>query len=136
MEMLHTSVAPTPDSRAFQFQKKCYEEVAPDARGWPMLWDKVCRIRWEGFSEAELASIQAPVLIALGDRDFVRLEHAVEAFRLIPAAELAVIPDAGHFALFSEPGRVVPIVKSFLERAGTSIPVANAEAGYRPGETR
>jgi len=136
MEMLHTSVAPTPDSRAFQFQKKCYEEVAPDARGWPMLWDKVCRIRWEGFSEAELASIQAPVLIALGDRDFVRLEHAVETSRLIPAAELAVIPDAGHFALFSEPGRVVPIVKSFLERAGTRIPVANAEAGYRPGETR
>jgi len=136
MEMLHTSIAPTPDSRAFRFQKKCYEEVAPDARGWPTLWNKVRNIRWEGFSKAELASIHAPVLIALGDHDFVRLEHAVESFRLIPAAELAVIPNAGHFALFSEPGRVVPIVKDFLEKSGTSIPVANAEAGYRPGETR
>ena len=61
--------------------------------------------------------IKAPLLIALGDHDFVRLEHAVETFKLIPNAELAVIPDAGHFALFSEQERVIPVVNTLPEKA-------------------
>jgi len=83
-----------------------------------------------------LASIEAPLLIALGDRDFVRVEHAVETARLIPNAELAVVPDAGHFALMSEPERVIPIVKYFLEKTEKRNPVATAGMGYHPGETR
>jgi len=75
-------------------------------------------------------------LIAVGDRDFVRLEHAIETLRRIPNAELAVIPNAGHFALFSEPERVIPVVEHFLARPAKDIPVATAEMGYRPGETR
>jgi hypothetical protein len=47
-----------------------------------------------------------------------------------------VIPDAGHFALFSEYERVIPVVKHFLEKPETKIPIATAEMGYRPGETR
>ena len=96
--MLRTSVAPTPDARSFQFQRENYKKVAPDPDYWPKFWGKVCSIQWGGFSNEELASIKAPVLIAVGDHDFVRLEHAVETFKLIPNAELAVIPDAGHFA--------------------------------------
>jgi pimeloyl-ACP methyl ester carboxylesterase len=34
MEMLRTSVAPTPDSRAFQFQRENYKKVAPDPDYW------------------------------------------------------------------------------------------------------
>ena len=110
--------------------------MAPDPDAWPPIFDKLGRIRWDGFSNDELASIQAPMLIALGDRDFVRLEHALETVRLIPNAELAVIPSASHFALFSEQERVIPIVKHFLEKAEKSLPLATAETGYQPGETR
>ena len=134
--MLRFSVTPTPDSRGFQYLKEKYKQVAPDPAYWPKCWEKVAAIRWAGFSNAELAEIKAPVLIALGDRDFVRLEHAVESFRLIPNAELAVIPDAGHFALFSEPERVVPMVAHFLGKPDRKIPVATAEMGFHPGETR
>ncbi|PWB67452.1 MAG: hypothetical protein C3F14_02140 [Deltaproteobacteria bacterium] len=84
----------------------------------------------------ELNSARAPVLIVLGDHDFVRLEHAVETFKRIPNAELAVIPDAGHYVLFSEQERVVPIIKHFLEKPGRKIPIATAGTGYQPGETR
>lgn len=136
MKMLHTSAAPGPDSPAFQFQREHYRKVAPDPDCWPGLWDKVAGIRWEGFPADHLGSLKAPVLIALGDRDFVRLEHAVETFRRIPCAELAVIPNAGHFALFSEPERVIPVIEDFLKAAGRNTPVATAETGYRPGETR
>lgn len=136
IEMLRTSAVPSPDSAAFRFQREHYRKVAPDPDYWPRFWDKVRSIPWEGFPEDQLASLQAPVLIALGDRDFVRLEHAVETFRRIPGAELAVIPNAGHFALFSEPERVIPVIADFLKASGREIPVATAETGYQPGKTR
>jgi hypothetical protein len=63
-------------------------------------------------------------------------EHAVETVKLIANAELAVIPSASHFVLFSEQERVIPIVKHFLEKPQKSIPLATAETGYHPGETR
>ncbi len=68
--------------------------------------------------------------------DFVRLEHALETFQLIPNAKLAVIPDAGHFALFSEQNRMIPVVENFLEKPEKKIPIATAETGYHPGESR
>ena len=136
MEMLRFNVPPTPDSGCFQFQKEHYKKVAPDPGYWPKFWGKVLSIQWGGFSNEELASIKAPVLIALGDHDFVRLEHAVETRKLIPNAELAVIPDAGHFALFSEQERVIPLVEKFLERPEQKIPIATAETGYQPGKSK
>jgi pimeloyl-ACP methyl ester carboxylesterase len=83
-----------------------------------------------------LASIKAPVLIIQGDHDFVRLEHSVETVKLIPHAELAVIPNASHFALSSEQERVIPIIRHFLEKPEKQIPLATANVGYHPGETR
>jgi pimeloyl-ACP methyl ester carboxylesterase len=135
-EILRPKVAPTPDSSGIQFQRENFKKVAPDPDYWPKIWGKVCSNQWGGFSNEELASIKAPVLIALGDHDFVRLEHAVETFRLIPNAELAVIPDAGHFALFWEQKRVIPVVEHFLEKPEKKIPFATTETGYQPGETR
>jgi hypothetical protein len=73
-------------------------------------------IQWRGFSNEEPARIEAPVLIAVGNQDFVRLEHAIETFRRIPNAELAVIPNAGDFALFSGHERVIPVVEPFLAK--------------------
>lgn len=135
-EMLRFDEPPTPQSRSLRFQREAYERVAPDPAYWDSLWAKASHIQWDGFSNDELASVKVPLLIALGDRDFVRLEHAVEAFRIVPNAELAVIPDAGHFALYSEPARVLPVVEHFLTKAEKRTPVANAGWGYQPGETR
>jgi pimeloyl-ACP methyl ester carboxylesterase len=134
--MLRFDRPPTADSRSFQFQRESYRQVAPDPEYWPQIWAKVAALQWGGFSNKELAAIKAPVLIALGDHDFVRLKHALETFRRIPHAELAVIPDAGHFALVSEQAKVIPVIENFLRPPGKRIPIATAEAGYRPGETR
>lgn len=135
-EMLRFDEPPTPDAPAFEFQRNAYRRVAPDPAEWGAFWNKLASLQWNGFSNEELASTAAPVLIALGDRDFVRLDHAVETMKRIPNAELAVIPDAGHFALFSEQQRVIPIVQYFLEKPARRPPVATAGMGYRPGETR
>jgi pimeloyl-ACP methyl ester carboxylesterase len=132
----HFDHPPTADSRNIQFQRENYRKVAADPNYWPRIYDKLGSIQWKGFSNEELASIRVPILIILGDYDFVRVEHAVETVKLIPTAELAVIPSASHFALFSEPERVLPIVKHFLEKPKKTIPLATAETGYQPGETR
>ncbi len=132
----HFAQPPTAESSYIQFQRESFKKVAPDPAYWPRIFDKLGNIRWQGFLKEELASIQSPVLIALGDFDFVRLEHAVETVNRMPNAELAVIPDAGHFALFSEPERVIPVVKHFLEKPAKRIPVSTAATGYHPGETR
>ena len=132
----HFDKAPSAESSYIQFQRERYKQVAPDPDYWPRIFDKLGNIHWEGFSEQELSSIKAPLLIAVGDYDFVRLEHAVETVNLMPTAELAVIPDASHFALFSEQERVIPVVKHFLEKPEKSVPLATAATGYHPGETR
>lgn len=135
-EMLRFDDPPTAESSCFQFQREGYKRVAPDPDYWPTFWNKIVSSQWTGFSHEELASIKAPVLIALGDHDFVRLEHAIETLSLMPNAQLAVIPDAGHFALFSEPERVIPVVMNFLERPEKRNPIATAGMGYHPAATR
>jgi pimeloyl-ACP methyl ester carboxylesterase len=127
---------PTAETTDIQFQRESYKRVAPDPNYWPKIYDKVASIQWKGFSKEELASIRAPFLILQGDHDFVRLEHSVETLKLIPHAELAVIPDASHFALSSEQERVILIIKHFLDQPEKRLPLATANTGYRPGETR
>jgi pimeloyl-ACP methyl ester carboxylesterase len=135
-ETTHYDNTPTAETRDIQFQREGYKKVAPDPDYWTKIYEKVRGIQWKGFSEEELASIKAPILIVQGDHDFVRLEHSVEIAKLIPHAELAVIPDASHFALSSEQERVIPIVKHFLEKPEKRLPLATANTGYHPGETR
>src|SRR5262245_698794 len=66
--------------------KAPYDKVAPDPKQWPTLVAKLKKMGMEskGYARDELKSIKASVLITLGDRDGVRVEHAAEMFRLIP----------------------------------------------------
>jgi pimeloyl-ACP methyl ester carboxylesterase len=130
----------TPDDYSVQFQRESYQRVAPDPTGWPTLFDKVSRktIEWQGFSRDELKSITAPVLIATGDHPNLGdlLEHMLEVFQLIPNAQLAVIPDAGHFVLNDDPEKLLPIVATFLDQPTSTVPFATPTTGYHPGVTR
>ncbi len=116
--MTHYERPPTAETRHILFQRESYKKGAPDPSYWPRVYDKVGSIQWRGFSKEELAAIKTPMLM------------------LIPHAELAVIPSASHFALSSEQERVIPIVKHFLEKPDEQLPLATAELGYHPGETR
>ncbi|HET7542644.1 MAG TPA: alpha/beta hydrolase [Polyangiaceae bacterium] len=132
----HYARPPSAETRDILFQRESYQKVAPDPKYWPKIYEKLGQMQWGGLSKAELSSINAPMLIIQGDHDFVRLEHSVEIVKLIPRAELAVIPSASHFALSSEPERIMPIIKHFFEKSDEQLPLATAELGYHPGETR
>ena len=71
---------------------------------------------FKGYSEKELKEIKAQVLIMIGDREGVRPEHAVEMYRLIPNAQLAIFPRGDHFMLFQSPDRMLAnLVPFFLD---------------------
>lgn len=122
-----------PDDFAPAVLKDAYDKVAPDPKQWPVLVAKIKKMGLEskGFSADEMKSIKAQVLIAQGDRDGVRPEHAVEMFRLIPNAQLAVFPGGDHFLIFLNSEKLLTTVATFLDppQPGTEAS-GDREDGY------
>jgi 2-succinyl-6-hydroxy-2,4-cyclohexadiene-1-carboxylate synthase len=70
----------------------------------------------------ELPRIRVPVLLVAGalDERFVELAH--ELARLLPQAEVCVIPDAGHAVHVEQPAALVRVASDFLRRASGPAP--------------
>ncbi len=78
---------------------------------------------FKDWSDEDIKSIQAPVLIMIGDHDIIRPEHAIEMFRLFPHAGLVILP-GGHGEYLGEvmfaqknnfkPDTIVSIIENFL----------------------
>jgi pimeloyl-ACP methyl ester carboxylesterase len=63
----------------------------------------------------DLKQINVPTLIIWGDRDqFLPVEDAVELYRLIPNAQLAVVPNADHFITRTNVMLFAELVKGFI----------------------
>src|SRR6266542_174998 len=94
-----------------------YVKVAPHPEKWPILVSKVMKMGLdaEGWTPDEMRSVKAPTLGMIADADIVRPEHAVEMFRLIPHAQLAVLPLSDHFAVMQRPAWITSMVKAFLD---------------------
>jgi pimeloyl-ACP methyl ester carboxylesterase len=87
-----------------------YLRTAPNPGGFPRLVEKLKQLDMKPLAvpEQDIRAIAAPTLIVLGDSDGIRLEHAVELFRLrgggvmgdlagLPDSQLAVLPGTAHF---------------------------------------
>lgn len=61
-----------------------------------------------------LKRIEAPALIMVGDHDVVKPEHAVEMYRLIPNAQLAILPNTDHMKMVERSAWELPLIESFL----------------------
>lgn len=72
------------------------------------------RDRWGRWSPEQLGSIGVPVLLAIGDRDFTRIDHAAEMTALIPGAQLAVLPGTTHLEMISRGEWLVPMIQSMV----------------------
>lgn len=68
---------------------------------------------------AELSGIETPVLIVHGDRDHnFSPESACRLYRLLPNAELCILPNTGHWPPSEQPGVFNLLVSAFLKRHG------------------
>jgi pimeloyl-ACP methyl ester carboxylesterase len=66
-------------------------------------------------AEEDLKQISIPTLIIWGDRDqFLPVEDAVEIYRLIPNAQLAVVPNADHFVTRTKVTLFAKLLKDFI----------------------
>jgi pimeloyl-ACP methyl ester carboxylesterase len=72
-------------------------------------------LNFKGWMPEDIQSINAPTLVVIGDHDIVRPEHAVLMFRLLPNAQLAVLPGTDHMTIVNRSDWLVPMVETFLD---------------------
>ncbi len=87
--------------------------------------DRDRMIAFPDYSDDDLRSIKAPALIINGDKDVITNEHAVKMSRIMPKAQLMILPGE-HGAYLGEicatiPGSKLPVltvevVKEFLDK--------------------
>ena len=63
---------------------------------------------------ADLARIEVPTLVLVGDDDLVELAHTVELYESIPEAQLAVVPAASHLLPIEQPDETARIILRYL----------------------
>jgi pimeloyl-ACP methyl ester carboxylesterase len=93
----YDAVAPNPDD-FFPFLERM-QPVVHDFTGW---------------TDEEIRSISAPTFLVIGDRDFVRLDHAAEMLDLFPDCRLAVLPDTRHTEVMQRADALRALVTPFL----------------------
>ena len=66
-----------------------------------------------GWTDDDLRGVEVPVLIVLGDTDFIHVEDAAASARLLPHGQLAVLPGTTHMGV-SRSTLLAPIIETFL----------------------
>lgn len=111
-----------------------YGEVSPDGRDhYDVVVAKLAAMHAAepALTPADLGKITCRTLVMVGDDDEVRLEHAVELYRSLPAGELAVVPGTSHGVLAEKPDLCNWLITDFLtkEPVQTFAPIRRA-AGH------
>ena len=105
-----------------------YARLAPNPEDWPTLIEKVKELEREfvGWPAEEIAAIESPTLLIIGDGDIVRLDHAAEMIQLlgggVPADfgsassdQLAVLPGTSHVDVMLRTDWLLPMITQFLD---------------------
>jgi pimeloyl-ACP methyl ester carboxylesterase len=104
-----------------------YESMGNDPAHFDDFVKKVISIDVKSYDwTQEVKNIPAPMLIALGDADGVRYEHALELFRAkgggkmgdlhgLPKSRLAILPGTTHIGMMQRTDWLVPMVTDFLD---------------------
>lgn len=107
--------------------KAAYKKVAPDSNGLQVMHDRDAKrmVNFKDIPDEQIRQIKAPALIIIADKDVITPEHAVELYRQIANAELAIIPGIHGQYLgeittlapgFKESDLAVPIIEKFLDK--------------------
>jgi pimeloyl-ACP methyl ester carboxylesterase len=97
--------------------REAYLRVAPNPENLPTFHDKCVKrmLEFKDWRPEDIQSIQAPTMVMIGDADIIRPEHAVEMFRLLPHAKLAVLPGTDHMTLVERADWQVSMIEAFLD---------------------
>ncbi|MGN6440173.1 MAG: alpha/beta fold hydrolase [Agriterribacter sp.] len=107
--------------------QKQYDSMGNDPARFPEFVKKVMSIDLKPYDwSKEVKKIQAPILMAIGDADGVRYEHALELFRAkgggkmgdmhgLPKSRLAILPGTTHIGMIQRTDLLIPMVTGFLD---------------------
>lgn len=113
-----------------------YAGIAPRPEDWPVLLTKTGDLLRQDYDwSEEVAAVEAPTMVVVGDADSVRTAHAVEFFELLgggkadagwdgsgmPRARLAILPATTHYDIFASPElarTVAPFLDAPMPEAG------------------
>ena len=105
-----------PTEEEFAIWKADYEAVAPDPSNLFPFLERLQPVvhDFAGWTADEIRSIAVPTLLVIGDRDFVRLDHAAEMLDLFPDCRLAVLPGTRHTEVMQRTDELRALVRPFL----------------------
>ena len=97
--------------------REAYLHAAPHPEQLQSFHDKSVRrmLEFKDIPAPTVRSVAAPTLIMVGDADVVRPEHAVELFRLLPHAELAILPATDHMTMVAWTAAQTSMIETFLD---------------------
>lgn len=80
-------------------------------------WEATMLLTYPGLTDEQLRRIETPALVIHADRDeLIDLDAALDLFRGLPDAELAILPGATHMRPMFDPATFVRVVTDFLQR--------------------
>ena len=105
-------------SRMFNRVKHDHARFSPEAERFDEIAQAVDRMTQAQptYADAEIAAIRVPVAIVAGERDeFIRQEHTEHLAKVIPGAQLVILPGVTHFALLQRPGEFNRVMLDYLK---------------------
>lgn len=111
---------------------QAYVAVAPVAEGWISMVSKTGDLLRKDYDwSAGVKGIKSPTLFIVADADAIRLDVAIEMYRLLgggpailtadgrmdemPASQLAVLPGTSHYNILERADLLLPILPIFLD---------------------
>ncbi len=106
-----------PTETDFAAMRDAYAAVAPDPAHFDAFAEKTAALvhGFGGWSDDQLRDIEVPVLVLIGDTDFILVPNAAEATELLPHGQLAVLPGTTHIDM-TRSGLVPAVVEAFLQQ--------------------
>lgn len=115
-------ILPSPED--FEAMQAGFADNPSGPEHFQVMMDKLGRLitsDW-GWSDQQLSEIEAPVLIAIGDRDFILPEHAVQMAEIIPNARLAILPNTTHMTIAKQTRLILPMIEDLIASAECKSP--------------
>jgi pimeloyl-ACP methyl ester carboxylesterase len=105
-----------PTEEEFRAWQAAYDAVAPNPDDFLPFLERLQPVvhDWAGWTDDEVRSVTAPTFLVIGDRDFVRLDHAAEMLDLFPDCRLAVLPATLHTEVMQRSETLRTLVEPFL----------------------
>jgi len=71
-------------------------------------------VKYPSLTLEQLQQIKVPVLVAVGDRDLIKIDQTIALFAYLPHSQLLIVPGASHMVPLEQPELVNNEVTKFL----------------------